>query len=36
MFIKKHPIIGTAILVTVLNIAVDGICLVFGKKKKRK
>jgi hypothetical protein len=35
MFIKKHPIIATAILVTVANVAVDAICLVFGKKKRK-
>ena len=35
MFIKKHPIISTAILVTVVNVAVDAICLVFGKKKRK-
>lgn len=35
MFIKKHPIIATAILVTVVNVAVDAICLVFGKKKRK-
>ena len=35
MFIKKHPIIDTAILVTVVNVAVDAICLVFGKKKRK-
>ena len=35
MFIKKHPIIATAILVTVLNSAVDAICLVLGKKKRK-
>ena len=35
MFIKKHPIIATAILVTVVNVAVDSICLVFGKKKRK-
>ena len=35
MFIKKHPIIATAILVTVINISVDVICLVIGKKKRK-
>lgn len=35
MFIKKHPIIATAILVTVVNVVVDAICLVLGKKKRK-
>ena len=35
MIIKKHPIITTAILVTVANVAVDAICLVLGKKKRK-
>lgn len=35
MFIKKHPVIATAILVTVANVAVDVFCLVFGKKKRK-
>ena len=35
MFTKKHPIISTAILVTVANVAVDVFCLVFGKKKRK-
>lgn len=34
MFIKKHPIIGTIILVTGFDIFTSAVCFVFRKAKE--
>lgn len=36
MYIKKHPIIGTIILIAGINIFTSAVCFVFGRKKKKE
>ena len=36
MYIKKHPIIGTIILIASIDMFTSAVCFVFGRKKKKE